>query len=122
MTDTRSRPQPPRAIEPHAIDLAQRRMLGPAAEREATRVLNVVCDLARFKILRALQATPLAASDLARIIGKTRSATSQHLRVLREVDAVRSERRGNIVRYRLNGSTVADVLMGIIDAFDRLAA
>src|SRR5437762_12698040 len=105
MTDQRARSTLPRAIEQHAIDLAQRRMFQPAEERQAVQVLGVVCDLARLKILRALQATPLAASDLARIIGKTRSATSQHLRVLREVDAVRSERRGNIVRYRLNGST-----------------
>ena len=112
----------PKPIEQHTIDLAQRRMLAPAAERQASRLLGVVCDIARIKILRALQATPMAASDLARVIGKSRSATSQHLRVLREIGAVMGERKGNVVRYRLSGGTAADLLCEICSAFDRLVA
>ena len=115
-------PRTVRPIEQHTIDVAQRRMLAPAAERQAARLLAVVCDIARIKILRALHATPMAASDLARVIGKSRSATSQHLRVLREVGAVTGERKGNIVRYRLNSGTAADLLGDICQAFDRLAA
>lgn len=109
-------------IDPRAIDAGQKRMLSAASERQAGRLLEVLCDLSRFKILRALRATPLAASDLARVIGRTRSATSQHLRVLREVGAVVAERRGNVVRYRLSNSTAAAVLSLVCDAFDRLAA
>lgn len=97
-------------------------MFDPAAERQASRLLGVVCDIARLKILRALHATPMAASDLARVIGKTRSATSQHLRVLREIDAVTAERKGNIVRYRLGAGTAREVLSDICAAFDRIAA
>ena len=97
-------------------------MFAPATERQAVRLLGVAADIARVKLLRALQATPMVASDLARVIGKTRSATSQHLRVLREVDAVTCERRGNMVRYSLNGGTAAEVLCDICNAFDRLAA
>jgi len=111
-----------RMIDPHAVGLAERRMFTGTAERQASRLLGVVCDVTRLKILRALQATPMAASDLARVIGKTRSATSQHLRVLRELDAVKAERKGNVVRYRFNGGTPAEILAEVCDAFDRLAA
>jgi DNA-binding transcriptional ArsR family regulator len=116
---TGTRPDP---IDQNAVELAQRRLFAPAAERQASRVLGVACDPARLKIVRALQATPMAASDLARLIGKTRSATSQHLRVLREIEAVVAERKGNVVRYRLSGGTAADILADIGSAFDRLAA
>ncbi len=109
-------------IDPHAVEAGQRRMFAPAAERQASLVAAIICDLNRLKIVRALQATPMAASDLARVIGKTRSATSQHLRVLRELDVVTAERRGNVVRYRLSASAAARVLSDVSDAFDRLAA
>jgi len=122
MTEPHARSRPLRVIEQHTVEIAEQRMFAPAAERQASRLLSVVCDIARLKILRALNATPMAASDLAKVIGKTRSATSQHLRVLREVGAVTAERRGNIVRYRLNGDTASEILADICKAFDRLAA
>jgi DNA-binding transcriptional ArsR family regulator len=42
----------------------------------------------RVKMVRALIETPLAASDLARVVGRSAAATSQRIRVLREVGAV----------------------------------
>lgn len=97
-------------------------MLTGASAREAKRLLESLCDPTRLKILRAPKRTPVAASNLATVIGRTRSATSQHLRVLREADAVVPERKGNVVRYRLGGSITADVLADICDAFDRVGA
>lgn len=111
-----------RAIDPAAVEAARAQMLRGASERRARDVLESLCDPTRLKILRALRETPLAASDLAHVIGRSRSATSQHLRVLREVDAVTPERRGNVVRYRLAGGLNAEVLTQICDAFDKLAA
>jgi DNA-binding transcriptional ArsR family regulator len=109
-----------RAIDPKAVQAAQKRMLPAPADREARRILDCLCDASRLKIMRALKATPLAASDLARVIGRSRSATSQHLRVLREVGAVIPERNGNIVRYRLGRGQAANVLVDVADAFDRV--
>jgi len=115
-------PQQQRAIDPAAVSVARKQMLTGRSERDARRILESLCDPTRLKILRALEETPLAASDLAQVIGRTRSATSQHLRVLREVDAVIPERRGNIVRYRIGEGPVADVLRDACRAFDRLGA
>lgn len=109
-----------RAIDPAAVSAAQKQMLKGRSEREARRILDSLCDPTRLKIVRALEQTPLAASDLAQVIGRTRSATSQHLRVLREIEAVAATRTGNVVRYRLGEGTVAQVLRDASRAFDVL--
>ncbi len=113
--------QPERAIDPAAVTTARKQMLTGRSERDARRILESLCDPTRLKIVRALEETPLAASDLAQVIGRTRSGTSQHLRVLREVGAVETSRQGNIVRYRLAEAVSAKVLRDAGKAFDRLA-
>jgi DNA-binding transcriptional ArsR family regulator len=113
---------PTRAIDPKAIETAQRHAFDAPTERRARKLLGSICDPTRLGILRALRRTPLAASDLAQVIGRTRSATSQHLRVLREADAVVAERHGNVIRYRFGEGQSADVLAEICGAFDRLVA
>jgi len=113
---------PNRAIDPKAVDLARTQLFSATAERQARKLLASVCDPSRLMILRALAKTPLAASDLAQVLGRTRSATSQHLRVLREVEAVVPERRGNVIRYRLAPTVAAELLSEVASAFDKLAA
>lgn len=109
-----------RTIDPIAVTAAQKQMLTGRSERDARRILDSLCDPSRLNIVRALERTPLAASDLARVIGRTRSATSQHLRVLREIEAVTATRTGNVIRYRLADSTGGLVLRDACRAFDRL--
>jgi len=104
-------------IDPGAVETAERQQLSPMSERRMRRLLDVLCDGTRLKIVRALRDNQLAASDLARILGRSRSATSQHLRVLREADIVQPSRKGNIVRYKLAS---AEILKDIGRAFDRL--
>ncbi len=109
-------------MEPKAVEAARRALLDATNTADAQRLLGAVCDLTRLNIVRALSATPLVASDVALVVGKTRSATSQHLRVLREIGAVASERHGNVVRYRLGETPAAKALAEVSRAFDRLAA
>lgn len=82
-------------------------------------ILDVPCDAARLKIVRALRDNQLAASDLARILGRSRSARSPHLRVLREAGVVQPSRNGNVVRYRLAADLSAEILRDIGAAFDK---
>src|SRR5213595_1343738 len=107
-------------IDPGAVETAERQQLSPMSERRMRRLLDVLCDGTRLKIVRALRDNQLAASDLARILGRSRSATSQHLRVLREADVVQPSRNGNVVRYRLASDINAEILKDIGRAFDRL--
>jgi DNA-binding transcriptional ArsR family regulator len=71
-------------IDPSAVQAAEDSVFDPGTEHRARRLLEALCDATRLKIVRALSETPLAASDLARVIGRSRAATSQHLKVLRE--------------------------------------
>lgn len=108
-------------IDASAVALAQSRALPQRAEREARRILESASDLTRIKIVRALMETPLAASDLARIVGRSAAATSQHMRVLREIGAVIPTRSGNVIRYRMSKEPSALILETIARSFDVLA-
>ena len=110
----------PQPIDPAAVATAERNTLPPPSERRMRRLLDVLCDATRLKIVRALRDNQLAASDLARVLGRSRSATSQHLRVLREANIVEPSRNGNVVRYRLATDINAEILQDIGRAFDRL--
>src|SRR5437660_892400 len=110
----------PQPIDPFAVATAERQSLSPPSERRMRRLLDVLCDPTRLKIVRALRDNKLAASDLARVLGRSRSATSQHLRVLREADVVQPSRKGNVVRYRLAADLNAEILRDIDAAFDKL--
>jgi len=54
------------------------------------------------------------------VIERSRSATSHHLRILREASAVRGRRERNVIRYRLSNDISANVLDAIGSAFDLL--
>src|SRR5436190_7966942 len=107
-------------IDPGAVETAERQQLSPMSERRMRRLLDVLCDGTRLKIVRALRDNQLAASDLARVLGRSRSATSQHLRVLREAEVVQPSRHGNVVRYKLATDINAEILQDIGRAFDKL--
>jgi ArsR family transcriptional regulator, lead/cadmium/zinc/bismuth-responsive transcriptional repressor len=112
---------PERPIDPVAVASASARMLTPRDERRMARMLDALCDPTRVKIVRALSAdNTLAAGDLAHVIGRSRSATSQHLKVLRDIGAVTSRREGNVVRYRLTSDVTGQVLETASAAFDEL--
>jgi DNA-binding transcriptional ArsR family regulator len=110
----------PDGIEPNAVAAAQAELLPSAAQKHAEKILDSLCDPSRLRIVQALRATPLTVSELARVISKTRAATSQHLKVLRDVDAVTAERRGQFVMYSLSEHVNAAVIENVANAFDQL--
>lgn len=107
-------------IEPAAVAAASAELLPPAAQRDAEKILDSLCDPSRLRIVQALRATPLTVSELAKLLAKTRAATSQHLKVLRDVQAVTAERHGQYVVYSLSEHVNAEVLENVAKAFDQL--
>ena len=103
------------------MQVAQQRLITARQDREARELIESISNVTRIKIIRALAETPLAAGDLARVVNRTAPATSQHIRVLRDVGAIESTRSGNVVRYRLTKNTSAEILEVIARAFDALA-
>ncbi|HYR93790.1 MAG TPA: metalloregulator ArsR/SmtB family transcription factor [Methylomirabilota bacterium] len=111
---------PDRALDPQAVASAEQKMLAPKEERRMKELLEALCDATRVKILRALSADTLAAGDLAHVVGRSRSATSQHLKVLRDIGAVVGQREGNVVRYSLSPDVNGQVIADAVAAFDQL--
>lgn len=109
-------------FEASAVTAAQAELLPLPAQKNAEKVLDSLCDPSRLRIVQALRATPLTVSELSKVISKTRAATSQHLKVLRTVEAVTAERRGQFVVYALSDHVNAEVLEDVANAFDQLRA
>jgi DNA-binding transcriptional ArsR family regulator len=101
------------AYDAAAVAAASRVMPSKSAESRIGANMEALCSPVRVKILRALTAAELSAGDLAIVIERSRSATSQHLRVLREAAIVVGRRVGNIVRYRLSDNVDSEVLAKI---------
>lgn len=114
---------PDRPLDPAAVESAERQMLTPREEERMRQLLEALCDATRVKIVRALRDdNTMAAGDLAHVIGRSRSATSQHLKVLRDLGVVTGARNGNVVRYSLAPDVTGQVIETAVAAFDDLRA
>ncbi len=94
-----------------------------------TDVFNAVAEPRRREILDVLAAGERPVNDLVRILGLGQPQVSKHLRVLREVGAVRVRGEGRRRLYRVNGPAlrpIGDWLAGFerewVERFDRLDA
>jgi DNA-binding transcriptional ArsR family regulator len=111
---------PERPLDPAAVKTAKESLLTPQNEQKMKELLEALCDPTRVKIVRALRETTLAAGDLAHVINRSRSATSQHLKVLRDVGVVVPARNGNIVHYKLSDDVGGQVIEDAVAAFDQM--
>lgn len=112
---------PDHPLDPAAVRSAEQQMLAPREEERMRQLLEALCDATRVKIVRALRDdNTMAAGDLAHVIGRSRSATSQHLKVLRDLGVVSASRNGNVVRYSLAPDVTGQVIETAVAAFDEL--
>jgi DNA-binding transcriptional ArsR family regulator len=85
-------------------------------------VREIICEPTRTQIVRALSAGPLSVGDLAAILERSKSATSQHLRVLRDGGIVTPRRRGRAVIYSLSSAPMVDVVVQVLNRAANIAA
>jgi ArsR family transcriptional regulator, arsenate/arsenite/antimonite-responsive transcriptional repressor len=76
----------------------------PSAQARIFKVLSVET---RVRMLNLLKERALCVNALARALEITPAAVSQHLRILRDADAVIADKRGYFVHYRTNNKTLA---------------
>ena len=84
-------------------------------------VRDIICEPTRTQIVRALTPGPLSVGDLASILGRSKSATSQHLRVLREAGIVSARRRGRAVVYSLASGPMVEATVRVLDTAATIA-
>ena len=69
---------------------------------QLARMFNVLSVETRVRMIKLLKSHPLCVNALARQLGITPAAVSQHLRVLRDAGVVSGIKHGYYVHYRLN--------------------
>jgi DNA-binding transcriptional ArsR family regulator len=105
----------PRPKDPIKLQRARQRLSRDNARVGMSRLRKALCDPARLQIIEALTAGDLCVNDLALAIQRAPAATSQHLRVLRELDLVDSSRKATTVYYSLK-SGAATQLQAVLNS------
>jgi len=77
------------------------------SEQQA-RIFKVLSVSTRVQMIDLLKRRSLCVNALARALGVTPAAVSQHLRILRAADIVTADRRGSFVHYKVNERTLAE--------------
>lgn len=72
------------------------------------RIFKVLSVDTRVEIVVLLKQRSLCVNALARVLGVTAAAVSQHLRVLRDANVVKSHKQGYFVHYRVNELTLVE--------------
>ena len=72
-------------------------------------------DATRIKILTALDKSPLCVCELSELLLMTDSAVSHQLKVLRDANLVRTQRRGKHIIYSLADAHVKDIIERAIE-------
>lgn len=89
-------------INQKKVDAVRKVMQTDGVVKRLAQTFKVLGDPTRTKILYALTQDELCVCDLACLLGKTQSAVSHQLRILRNLDLVKYRKEGKIAYYSLN--------------------
>jgi DNA-binding transcriptional ArsR family regulator len=76
-------------------------------DRELALMFRALAAPARIRMVQLLKNRVLCVAALAKILGITPGAVSQHLGILKKAGLVEAEKRGYFTHYRLNQQTLA---------------
>jgi len=77
------------------------------------RFFKVLGDASRLSIVISIGDGSLSVTEIVKATGLSQTLVSFHLRVMREVDIVRTERNGPFIYYRLSDPTILNILTDI---------
>lgn len=100
--------------DPAKVARAQGRIQTDSAGPDLARLRDVLCEPSRLRIVEALGSEELSVGDLAAAIDRKVPATSQHLRVLRELGVVDGTRRATTVWYRLRPGLTTRLVLQLV--------
>ena len=106
------------ACTPHSMQA-----MGEHAATSLATTLRALSDPLRLRMLSAIASDPRGEScvcDLAELADVSQPTISHHLKVLRDVEVVTSERRGTWVYYRINPG-IRHAVTALLDSFAPLA-
>ena len=90
------------SVDAHAVATARANVLTPSDAERLSRLLALLCDPTRARILFALVAVDeLCVGDVAAALHISMDQSSYGLRALRQAGLVTSRRDGRVIYYRL---------------------
>ena len=101
---------PTEAIHPAEVARARAQLAPDQTYQDLADLFGALADPTRAKIVATLARQELCSCDVAAVAGVSRSAASQHLRLLRTLRLVKSRRAGKLVYYSLDDTHVAALL------------
>ncbi len=72
---------------------------------------SIFSDYTRIKMISALAISEMCVSDLSQILGLNQTTVSHQLRLLKNLNAVKTKRQGKVVFYSLRNEKLNDVLL-----------
>lgn len=93
----------------------------PTAQ-QAAEIMQALSSASRVRILDRLRRSPCSVGELAAAVDLEQNAVSNHLRILRHLALVRSERQGRRVIYDLHDEHVSELVEQVLDHVDHLSS
>jgi ArsR family transcriptional regulator, arsenate/arsenite/antimonite-responsive transcriptional repressor len=81
--------------------------------RPFIKVLKALSDETRFRLLDLLLAKNLCGRALAKQLGISEAAVSQHLKILKEAGILEGEKRGYWMHYSIQKETLKEIAQGL---------
>lgn len=72
---------------------------------------SIFSDYTRLKIISALAITEMCVSDISEILCINQTTVSHQLRLLKNLNAVKTKRQGKVIFYSLKSDALSDVLL-----------
>ena len=80
-------------------------------ENEVSIIIKALSVNSRLKIVKLISNRKICVNEIARKLGITQSAVSQHLKILKECNIVNPDRYGSIIHYQVNKKTIEDFIV-----------
>lgn len=72
---------------------------------------TIFADYTRLKMISALAISEMCVTDLAKMLKLNQTTVSHQLRLLKNLNAVKTQRQGKVIFYSLRNETLNDVLL-----------
>lgn len=72
---------------------------------------SIFSDYTRLKVISALSISEMCVSDLSSLLKLNQTTVSHQLRILKNLNAVKTTRQGKVVFYSLRNDTLSEVLL-----------
>lgn len=99
-----------RMVHKDKVVLARSQDLGTGDVENLSKLLKLIAEPGRLRIIHALDKQEMCVCDLAALLNVSESAVSHQLRLLRTSELVENRREGTVLYYRLKNIRLQELI------------